>query len=214
MEQFDDVSVLVVADCTGHGVPGAFITLIVAMALDQILHQDKLRSPSAILAALDKLVRARLRQDDRGATSDDGLDCGICLWKRDTRELVFSGAGLSLIHLQDGDATRVRGSRRGIGFARRDSSTAVFDDVVIPVAPDSCLYAMTDGVTDQMGSTAGEKRKLLGYKGLGEILLRHRHKPLSGQLDALRTELAAYRGDQKARDDMTVVAFRPLESCH
>ncbi len=211
MEELEDVSVLIVADCTGHGVPGAFITLIVAMALDQILHHDKLRSPSAILSALDKLVRARLRQDGRGATSDDGLDCGICIWKRETRELVFSGAGLSLIHLQDGDAVRVRGSRRGIGFARHDGSTPVFDEVALPVAADTCVYVMTDGVTDQMGGTEGGKRKLLGYKGLGEILLRHRDKSLSGQLDALRTELAAYRGKQEARDDMTVIAFRPLE---
>jgi serine phosphatase RsbU (regulator of sigma subunit) len=210
MEEFEDVSVLVVADCTGHGVPGAFITLIVAMALDQILHHDKLRSPAAILAALDTLVRARLRQDGRGATSDDGLDCGICVWKRDTREIVFSGAGQSLIYLRDGTAERVRGGRHGIGYARREGGTLEFDEVAIPVDAETCLYLMTDGVTDQMAGTGREKRKLLGYKGLADILLRHRDKPLSGQLDALRTELAAYRGTEKARDDMTVVAFKPL----
>nr|WP_281411536.1 SpoIIE family protein phosphatase [Enterovirga sp. DB1703] len=210
MEELDDVSVLVVADCTGHGVPGAFITLIVAMALDQILHHDRLRSPSAILAALDRIVRVRLRQDGRGAESDDGLDCGICVWRRATREVVFSGAGLSLIYVQDGQAVRVRGRRRGIGFAGRDAADPTFEEIPIRAGEGTCFYLVTDGVTDQMGGTGGSTRRLLGYRGLGGIFLRHQERPLSVQIDALKTELAHYRGSQEARDDMTVIAFRPL----
>ena len=80
LERLDDLSIVVVADCTGHGVPGAFITLIVATALDRLLHERGLRSPAEILTALDEMVRVQLRQDGRGAESDDGLDCGVCIW--------------------------------------------------------------------------------------------------------------------------------------
>jgi serine phosphatase RsbU (regulator of sigma subunit) len=182
------------------------------MALDQILHQDKLRSPAAILAALDRLVRTRLRQDGRGSESDDGLDCGICVWKRDSREVMFSGAGISLTYIQDSEAIRLRGSRRGIGFPLRDGSIARFDETVVPASPGTCFYLMTDGLTDQMGAKGAAPRRLLGHKAVGDILLRHSAKALSGQIDALREEIALYRGHEKPRDDMTIIAFRPQPS--
>ncbi len=129
---------MVVADCTGHGVPGAFLTLIVATALDRILHDRALRRPDEILAALDGVVRARLRQEAGAAAgtgpdgSDEGLDCGICVVDRANGTLDFAGAGLALTVLDDGEITRIKGRRHGLGY-RRTGREEPFARVTVPL---------------------------------------------------------------------------------
>jgi phosphoserine phosphatase RsbU/P len=207
LEAIDDLCVIAVADCTGHGVPGAFLTLIVATSLDRLLHERGLRSPAAILAGLDAMVRTQLRQDGRGAESDDGLDCGICVWDRAAGTLRFAGAGLSLTTVRDGVAERVRGGRRGLGYPRTGRE-ALPEDVAVPVAG-ATFYLMTDGITDQMGRADPDRApRLLGQRGVTDSLLRHAHRPLAEQPAALEAELDAYRGGEARRDDMTLVAFR------
>jgi len=206
IEEIDGLSVVVVADCTGHGVPGAFLTLIVATALDRILHDRGLRRPDAILAALDGVVRTRLRQDREVADlSDDGLDCGICVVDRAAGTLAFAGAGLALAILSGDGVARVKGRRHGLGYrltGREDALSAV----TLPLGADRTFYLMTDGISDQMG---GSSRRLLGHRGVAGILARHGHLPLDGQVAALEAALAIHRGAEPRRDDMTLVAFRP-----
>ncbi|AWN38818.1 serine/threonine protein phosphatase [Methylobacterium radiodurans] len=208
LEEIDGLSVIVVADCTGHGVPGAFLTLIVATALDRLLHERGLRSPAAILAGLDAMVRAQLRQDGRGAESDDGLDCGICVWDPAGRSLLFAGAGLSLTAIRDGAVAQVRGGRRGLGYPRTGREALPEADTPVAVEPGTTFYLMTDGVTDQMGGAPGERPRLMGQRGVAERLLARADDDLDAQLAGLEQDLAAYRGSQPRRDDMTLVAFR------
>ncbi|WP_407519734.1 SpoIIE family protein phosphatase [Methylobacterium oryzisoli] len=208
LETIDGQGVIVVADCTGHGVPGAFLTLIVATALDRLLHERGLRSPAAILSGLDAMVRARLRQDGRGAESDDGLDCGICVVDPASRTLRFAGAGLSLLQVCGGRTERLRGGRRGLGYPRTGREALPETDTVVTVAPDATFYLMTDGVTDQMGAAPGEPSRLLGYRAVSERLAAAADRPLPEQVAALDAALAAYRGSEPRRDDMTLVAFR------
>lgn len=216
LEEVDGLSVIVVADCTGHGVPGAFLTLIVATALDRLLHERGLRSPAAVLAGLDAMVRAQLRQDGRGAESDDGLDCGICVWDPAERSLLFAGAGLSLTAIRDGTVAQIRGGRRGLGYPRTGREALPEADTRVPVEPGTTFYLMTDGVTDQMGGqisdrasgAPGGRPKLLGPRGVAERLLARAADGLDAQLAGLEQDLAAYRGGQPRRDDMTLVAFR------
>ncbi|NGM37633.1 SpoIIE family protein phosphatase [Methylobacterium sp. DB0501] len=206
IEEIDGVSILVVVDCTGHGVPGAFLTLIVATALDRILHDQGLRRPDAILAALDGVVRARLRQDrEEMDLSDDGLDCGICIADRAAGTLAFAGAGLALTILSGDGVARIKGRRHGLGY-RLTGREEALSAVVLPLGEDRTFFLMTDGISDQMG---GASRRLLGHRGIAEILARHRDLPLDGQVRALETALAAHRGAEPRRDDMTLVAFRP-----
>ncbi|TGD95651.1 HAMP domain-containing protein [Methylobacterium nonmethylotrophicum] len=216
IEEIDGLSVVVVADCTGHGVPGAFLTLIVATALDRILHDQGLRRPDAILAALDGVVRARLRQETKGqdgpgpgtggsAGSDDGFDCGVCILDRATRSLHFAGAGLALTVVTETEVTRIKGRRHGLGY-RRTGREEALAATILPLSDGQTFFLMTDGVSDQMG---GASRRLLGHKGVAAILDRHRDLPLDGQVAALEAALAAHRGPEPRRDDMTLVAFRP-----
>ncbi|SFU87531.1 Serine phosphatase RsbU, regulator of sigma subunit [Methylobacterium sp. 174MFSha1.1] len=210
IEEIDGLGIVVVADCTGHGVPGAFLTLIVATALDRILHDQGLRRPDAILAALDGVVRARLRQELQQETSvpdgsDDGLDCGICVVDRANGVVHFAGAGLALTVLADGGTTRIKGRRHGLGY-RRTGREEPIAAVEIPLRGSPTFFLMTDGVSDQMG---GASRRLLGHRGVAEILGRHQDMPLPSQVAALEAALAVHRGAEPRRDDMALVAFRP-----
>ncbi|WP_082531852.1 SpoIIE family protein phosphatase [Methylobacterium sp. Leaf469] len=207
LENIDGLGIIVVADCTGHGVPGAFLTLIVATALDRILHERRLRDPVEVLRALDSMVRVQLRQDGRGAVSDDGLDCGICIWDRQTATLRFAGAGLSLTSVTDGTVTRIRGAKNGLGYPRRAGEIFAVDEIVVQTSVETTFYLMTDGITDQMG---GERRRLLGHRGVADILMAQSHDGLGDQVAALQQALADYRGSEARRDDMTLVAFRPI----
>jgi len=209
LEEIDGLGILLVADCTGHGVPGAFLTLIVATALDRILHERRLRDPVEILRVLDDMVRVQLRQDGRGAESDDGLDCGVCIWDREKAELRFAGAGLALTSIADGTATRIRGAKRGLGYPLRPGDGFAVTETVVSVSPGTTFYLMTDGITDQMG---GPRRQLLGHRGVADILGAHQDMPLAGQMTALEQALTRYRDGEARRDDMALVAFRPARS--
>ncbi|WP_419897525.1 SpoIIE family protein phosphatase [Roseomonas sp. USHLN139] len=208
VDQSGGRSVLLVVDCTGHGVPGAFMTLVVAAALDRALGERGLDSPAALLQALDAMVRSRLRQNGRGAESDDGLDCAICIWDRPGRRMLFAGAGLPLLHSDAGGAMQlVKGGRHGLGYRSVTPDPASFVDVEIAVEPGMAFYLCTDGVSDQMG---GSPRRLLGRKRLAELLRAGLGQPMAVQMDRLERALAEYRGAEPLRDDMTAIGFLPL----
>lgn len=207
LERFDaDTALLLVVDCTGHGVPGAFMTLVVASALDRALHDQGLRQPSEILRALDVQVRARLRQDRPDSDSDDGLEAAVCLWDRRAATLTFAGAGLPLMYVSDGDVHEVRGDRAYLGY-RTLPVPDCFDDHEIAVEPGMAFYMITDGFPDHMG---GEPRRLLGRRRLGRIILDTQGLPMAEQLAAIQRDVEDYRGDEPRRDDMTMIGFVPL----
>ena len=207
VEQRGDLSILAVLDCTGHGVPGAFMTLVVAAALDRALNEQGLRSPAELLRAVDRMVRARLRQDGRGAESDDGLDGAICVWNRAERKLLFAGAGMPLLMTGEGEMRTLRGARHGLGYSSVKPSPEAFIDTEIAVSPGQRFYLFTDGVSDQMGGTP---RRLLGRKRLSDMLLASVEMPLAEQMAVLEAGLAEYRGEEPRRDDMTMLAFMPV----
>jgi serine phosphatase RsbU (regulator of sigma subunit) len=80
MEQIDGKAFIFVADCTGHGIPGAMVTMILSASLDFILHEEGLTDPGQILTEIDQAVRGRLRQDEPNSTSDDGLEAAVCIY--------------------------------------------------------------------------------------------------------------------------------------
>ncbi|HZX33411.1 MAG TPA: SpoIIE family protein phosphatase [Rhodocyclaceae bacterium] len=206
LERFGSQSLLMVMDCTGHGVPGAFITLVAASALDRILHESEERQPSAILAALDDMVRSRLRQDRPDAASDDGLDAAVCLWDSETGQLTFAGAGLPLLYYADGQMHQIPGDRASLGYGapRRE---VPFTDHVVPVEPGMAFYLLTDGVRDHMG---GQPRRLLGRRRLMALMAENVHRPMEEQIKRLQQALDSYRDGEPRRDDATLLGFRPL----
>ncbi|WP_254432531.1 SpoIIE family protein phosphatase [Magnetospirillum sp. SS-4] len=202
---FGDKAVIGVMDCTGHGVPGAFMTAVVSSILARVLHHHGHDDPAVILAQLNVLVKAALRQDRADAPADDGLDAAICVLDRSRRKVTFAGAHLPLMVWSNGAMRVIRGDRRSLGY--RDSpADADFTRHDLTVAPGDTFYLYTDGLIDQMGA---DTRRLFGRRRLQDCLSAHAHLPLDQQKDRLFATLDSWRGDQGWRDDMTFIAFRP-----
>ncbi len=203
-----DRGLLLVVDCTGHGVPGAFMTLVVSSALDRLLHDQTVNRPSDLLLCLDGQVRERLRQDrtDSDDDSDDGLEAAACIWDRRARTLTFCGAGLPLFIVEDGQARAIKGDRAYLGY-RSLSAPCELTDHVVSARPGTSFYLVTDGIPDHMG---GEPRRLLGRRRLADLLEQAQGRPMAEQLDWLRDALRDYRREEPRRDDMTMIGLRPL----
>ncbi|WP_241004232.1 SpoIIE family protein phosphatase [Magnetospirillum aberrantis] len=202
---FGNKGVIAVMDCTGHGVPGAFMTAVVASSFSRILHHHGHDDPAEMLTQLNRLVKTALRQDRDSAVSNDGLDAGICVLDRDRGTITFAGANLPLLVAEDGAFHLLRGDRMSLGYLDSPEDYR-FTAREMPFRKGNAFYLFTDGVTDQVGS---EVRQLFGRKRLQQVLTEVADRPLNEQMDVLFQRLAQWRGDERRRDDMTFLAFRP-----
>ena len=203
--RFGETTVIAVMDCTGHGVPGAFMTAVTSSILARILHHHGHDDPAVILSLLNVLVKSALRQDRADAPADDGLDAAIVILDHEKGVATFAGANLPLMIWSDGHMRVIRGDRRSLGY--RDSPPdAIFSSHEIAITAGSTFYLYTDGVIDHMG---GPSKRLFGRRRLQETLTSLAHLPLDEQKERLFATLDAWRGGQPWRDDMTFIAFRP-----
>nr|WP_109480459.1 SpoIIE family protein phosphatase [Paraburkholderia sp. C35] len=197
------------ADCTGHGVPGAFMTLLASASLSQALEQIGPRDPAALLAAVNRNVKTLLGQVNSSAEvsqSDDGLDAAF-FWF-DTREnlLHFAGARIAL-HILTPDADQfetIAGDRMGVGYV---DSLADYTWKLrkISVPPGSLLFICTDGLIDQIG---GPKNIAFGRRRALDLILAHRTEAPSVICEKVRLALADWQGAQPRRDDLTLFCAR------
>ncbi|HEX5330504.1 PhnD/SsuA/transferrin family substrate-binding protein [Sulfuricurvum sp.] len=197
---------IVVIDCTGHGVPGAFMTMVASAALHRAIHDLKISDPSELLVAIDERVRTKLRQDYPESTSDDGLDCAICVYDMESRMLTYAGANLPLIYVENGTLNELKPTRASLGY-RSIRPKKPFENYTICVTEGMSFYMLTDGISDHMG---GSPRRLLGRKRLGDIILQNQKLSMNEQMKHIEAQLEAYRGDEPRRDDMTLIGFRPI----
>ncbi|HVI51256.1 MAG TPA: SpoIIE family protein phosphatase [Candidatus Sulfotelmatobacter sp.] len=209
--RFGNRCLIAVMDCTGHGVPGAFMTAIVASVLDRILHEHCHDDPAMILQLLNRLVKSSLRQDHHDvvvdlASSDDGLDAAICLIDTDRDTLTYAGANIPLIYAQGQELREIKGDRHSLGY-RTSLSDFAFTNHILPIERGQSFYLATDGVTDQVG---GPTRRLFGRRRLLQALESGRDLPMRKQMERVFMILADYRGDEPRRDDLTFVGFTPL----
>ncbi|MFH1914546.1 MAG: SpoIIE family protein phosphatase [Pseudomonadota bacterium] len=191
-----------VIDCTGHGVPGAFMTLIVQSLLEKALVEDD-TSPARMLARTNSLIKDALGQKGREARSDDGMDCALCHISSRARRLVFAGANTPLYVVEAGAARRIRGDRCGLGHVRSPRDF-VFTDVEVALSPGIRVCMATDGIVDQVG---GPRRLPFGTSRLMRFLEERADLPVGGLGEELLTLVKAYQGDEPRRDDMTVLGF-------
>lgn len=205
--KFDHLGVIALMDCTGHGVPGAFMSAVASSVLNRVLNHIGHEDPAKILSNINLLMKAALHQDGgEGGYSNDGLDAAICVIDPQTQSLRFAGAGLSLHSISPTDHHQWRGDRFSLGYpdSRADF---LFTTHEISYASDQTFYLYTDGITDQVGGPNG---RLIGKRRVHEILAPNVALPLEAQKDALFDGLAQWRGEQHRRDDMTFLAFRPV----
>jgi len=191
-----------VIDCTGHGVPGAFMTLIVISLLEKA-SADGTSSPAEILGRMNLLIKDALGQNDQDAKSDDGMDCALCHVDISGHIVTFAGANSPLYVLGVDGAECIKGDRCGLGYVR-SSREFVFTDVVVPFTGRTRFYLTSDGYVDQIGS---EKGFSFGRRRFMSFIEEKQHDSIAGQGVELMRILREFQGDESRRDDVTVLGF-------
>lgn len=203
VKKFDNGSfILAVGDCTGHGVPGALMTMTVNSILNHMVDYKNLDSPSYILSALNLLVKKTL-QNRSDKFADDGLDIGIVSVLGDGR-LVFAGARISLYIAGKNGLTVIKGENKSIGY-KRTCDNLEFTDRYVDISDNNVIYLTTDGYPDQNG---GDKNYSMGKRAFEKIIDAIYMLPLTKQKDIFEEELKKYMGCEVQRDDITVIGFK------
>ncbi|PLP98943.1 SpoIIE family protein phosphatase [Cupriavidus pauculus] len=210
---FQDGWFAALADCTGHGVPGAFMTLIASSLLSQALEQLGPRDPGALLMAVNRGIKQMLAQTDReprqtpdASESDDGLDAAFFWFDNTTRQLTFSGAKSSLFVLQPGDAEgeMINGARMGVGYVDT-AMDYVWHNSTMQTQAGTLVFVTTDGLIDQIG---GPKEIAFGKRRMREAICTQREASATQISDAVLDVHRAWQGEQRRRDDLTFFCFR------
>ncbi|BAH75151.1 putative phosphatase [Solidesulfovibrio magneticus RS-1] len=194
-----------IGDCTGHGVPGAFMTLIAKAALDRVRLERFEGDPGGVLAEAHRYMRRWLIAE--GGEVDDGMDMGLVYFDADdASRLVYAGARRPLWVERGGEVEEIGADRLGLGYAKTPED-AVFANVAVELAAGDTLFLFSDGLTDQIGGVRGLP---LGKKPLRQWLAEAAGAPLVERRQALVTIFENHRGRASRRDDVAALAVRPV----
>ena len=206
--QVDGPFTIAVADCTGHGVPGAMLSLLVSNSLERIYSGNPHEDPARALASLDYLVRSGLNQDAVDSESDDGCDAALLCVDRAQNEIRFAGAKIGVFQLKaSGEVVRHHASRASLGY--RDPIDEEDEPVTrrIACSDGDAFVIVTDGFTDQLGGPSATPVSF-GYRRLEALLAAMPAASASEIAAAMREALLQWQGSRKRRDDVTAVVFR------
>lgn len=201
-QEKDNKLIVVCADCTGHGVPGAFMSMIGSDRLNNIVNELKVVNPGQILSELSRAIKKSLKQDGEKGSTRDGMDAAICMIDLDKKTMRYAGANRPLWIVQDGQVEEVKANKVAVaGFTPDDQ---VFDEHEIPLRPGLKFYMTSDGYADQFG---GDKGKKYMVKNMKEFILRHCFEDYALQRAQLEQELVRWMGDHEQIDDVCVIGF-------
>ena len=188
-------------DCTGHGVPGALMSMIGFNFLNDI-EQKGIFQPNEILNTLHLSVRRFLKQDE--TANKDGMDAALCLIDPQQRVLEFAGANRPLVYIQEGEMHVLKGDRSAVGGADTDRNHR-FTKHTVPLDRETWVYLFSDGYQDQFG---GERRSKFMSKKLRELLLEIHLLPFAQQKQRLDQTLRQWMGNTAQIDDILVIGFK------
>ncbi len=208
--QRDNKIVIVAADCTGHGVPGAFMSMLGMSFLNEIVNKEGVLHANIILNRLRENVKRSLRQTGKDNEAKDGMDIAVCVIDKTEMKLQFAGAYNPLLIIRDGKIDRVKADRMPIGIYLREKAS--FTNNIIDIKEGDLLYIFSDGYVDQFGGTDDSKIRSNKFK---EILLENHQKPLEEQKKALNdflefwmNHLDKYGKKYKQVDDILVIGIK------
>ncbi len=203
----NDYIFFAVVDCTGHGIPGACMSMIGNTLLNQIVNENNVTDPAEILKMLDKEVIKNLRQDEGENTQEDGMNISLIRYDKKNAELIFAGAGQNMLVVSNGDVQTVAASLFSVGgmHALKQNKDVVFENTTVPVVDGMTLYLFSDGFIDQFG---GENNERFSLNRFEDMILEMQSMDMSEQYMEVSRELDAWKGEEKQIDDILVVGIK------
>jgi len=200
----NDYIYIAAVDCTGHGVPGAFMSLIGTTFLNQIMIELHNPLPSQVLLQLDKKIVKSLRQESGTEKIRDGMDMCLCRINIKTKELVFSGAGRPLYFVHNNEFNEFKSTIYSIG-GFHEGVVKQFIDETINYSENDMVYMFSDGFGDQFG---GDKTKRYSTKKMKAIFSEIYSEPSKSQLALVNMEFNNWKGDLEQMDDVLVIGIK------
>jgi serine phosphatase RsbU (regulator of sigma subunit) len=198
-----DEILFTVVDCTGHGVPGALMSIIGYNLLEQVVKEHHIYEPAMILKEVSKLMKDSLKQNDESAEVKDGMDIALCKINYQNKELEYAGAHNSLYLIRNGILTETKADRRSVGISHSKSDS--FLNHKIKLEKEDCLYIFSDGYADQKG---GAENKKLFYSTFKELLVTIHQLPLEEQKEYLKKTITEWIGNKEQIDDMLIIGVK------
>jgi PAS domain S-box-containing protein len=196
--------IIAVADCTGHGVSGALMSMLGISFLNEIVKSDILDSSGNMLNRLRRRVKSVLKQTGKTNELSDGMDIALCIIDTKTSKLCFSGAYNSLLLYRNGTVLKYKGDRMPIGIYQRDDE--MFTDQEIALEKEDRLYLYTDGIPDQFGGPSDRK---FSHERLYDIIAQHGSLPMAEQKIIYDKALKTWMGKSNTQiDDICLIGFR------
>ncbi len=197
---------VVAADCTGHGVPGALMSVIGMDIIDKTINEENIENPSQILAIMNKgLEKTFSREKNIGTIIRDGMDIGLCVIDRKHRKIEYAGAFFPLYLVRDDMLIEIKGDKHIIGMNPEGTE---YKNNEIDLKEDDIIYIFSDGYVDQFG---GQENKKFMYRRFRYLLLKIHSFPFSDQKSILEENLKTWMSDNSQVDDIMVIGFKPLE---
>lgn len=204
IERTEEFAFVSVVDCTGHGVPGAIMSMVANNLLNKVVREKKLSRPAEILQELNKELYFSLKQNISQKTASDGMDMAICVFYPTKMELHFGAANTSIYIVRNKKLIELKPDKMGLGKMAFETSFK-FTQQIFKVEKNDMIYMGTDGYADQFG---GERGKKMMKKNMQKLFIDIAELPTDKQFSAVKNNFTGWKGNLGQVDDVTVLGFR------
>jgi len=203
MTRKDEKTIVMAADCTGHGVPGAFMSMLGISFMNEIVNKTNQTQANEILNQLRENVVHSLHQRGKEGEQQDGMDLALCVIDNDLTKLQFAGAYNPLYLVRNGELLEYKPDKMPIGIYKEQAEN--FTNNIIDIQKGDCLYMFSDGYVDQFG---GPKIKKFMAKNFKDLLISIAHEPMDKQKDILDKTIEEWKAHVEQVDDILVMGLR------
>lgn len=202
IKEYDNYTVIAAADCTGHGVPGAFMSMLGVTLLNEVFTYSNPKTAAEVLEELRVKVKEALNQTEYKTEAKDGMDIALCIIDKSSNKLQYAGAYNSLYMIRGDELIEYKAVRNPVGVHMKELP---FLNEVIECQPNDLFYIFSDGYADQVGGLSLQKFKTVEFRKLIHSVSK---LPINEQASKLESTIQIWRGSVDQTDDMLVVGFR------
>ncbi|MFN8254283.1 MAG: two-component regulator propeller domain-containing protein [Bacteroidales bacterium] len=203
VKQVNHYLVIVVADCTGHGVPGALMSMLGISFINEIIQKREITQANQALNELRRQLKQALRQTGRKGQTEDGMDLALCVIDKRTNEMQFAGANNPLYLFKGGNFSEIHGDRMPIGFYPNEKPS--FSNFETRLETGDVFYIFTDGFIDQFGGARGFKYKTQNFQ---QFLKKIHSRPMAIQKELLEQEFENWKDGYEQTDDILILGVK------